>query len=76
MAKTVNVTCSTPSGLVLSIYEKVEGEFGTQTMRRIGSPVTIGPGVTCGVDADFMAAWLEQYKDSDLAAVIRVEDEG
>jgi hypothetical protein len=76
MPETVTVRCSGPAGLVLQLYDMVEGEMGIKRARYKGEPVTLRPGVNENIDADFMSAWMEQNKDGPLAkgGFVRIEE--
>ena len=71
----VTVHCHVPGGLQLQLTEVVTDEFGYQVSRRTGQPVVLSFGENCGVDAEFMRAWNEQYGHTQIAQYVTMAQE-
>ena len=72
MAGFVTVHCHAPSGLVLHLDEMREGELGIRRAYKTDS-VTLKNGLNEDIDADFMTAWLEANKNSQIAGMVGIE---
>lgn len=65
MTKTVAVHCSIPNGYTLRLFETRYDGYGMKHSHQINA-VTIGCGVTRGIDAEFFGDWLAQNPDNSV----------
>jgi hypothetical protein len=70
------VHCRRSSGIVLRLYDMVDGPLGIKSARPKGDAVTLVPGRN-EVDDEFWKAWLDGNKDDALLrdGVVRAEEE-
>ena len=64
MPKTVTVNCGLPNGLTLRRFEMVDGPLGIKEAKFVDQ-ITVGKGLTTGIDAAFYADWLAQNGDNE-----------
>jgi hypothetical protein len=60
---TVNVTCSIPNGLRISLHQVHEGLMGAKSQVPIGDIVELKGGANPGIDKEWFDAWLEENKN-------------
>jgi hypothetical protein len=60
---TVNVTCSIPNGLRISLHQVHKGLMGAESRVPLGDIVELKAGANPGIDKEWFDAWLEENKN-------------